>query len=95
MRKGEVLGLMWDAVDLAAGELTINLQLQRVRRELLLRETKTEASDGLLPYPQLVGVALAHRAAELDKDRVETAEAWQGEALGSGLVFTGHGQDSD
>ena len=89
MRKGEVLGLMWDAVDLAAGELTINLQLQRVRRELLLRETKTEASDSVLPYPQLVGVALAHRAAEQDKDRVETAEAWQGEALGSGLVFTG------
>ena len=80
---------MWDAVDLAAGELTINLQLQRVRRELLLRETKTEASDGVLPYPQLVGVALTHRAAEQDKDRVETAEAWQGEALGSGLVFTG------
>ena len=66
------------------GELTINLQLQRVRRELLLRETKTEASDSVLPYPQLVGVALAHREAEQDKDRVETAEAWQGEALGSG-----------
>jgi integrase len=89
MRKGEVLGLMWDAVDLDAGELTINLQLQRVRRELLLRETKTEASDGVLPYPQLVGVALAHRAAEQDKDRVEVGETWQGEGLGSGLVFTG------
>lgn len=86
LRKGEVLGLMWDAVDQDAGELTINLQLQRVRRELLLRETKTEASDGVLPYPELVGVALALRADQQRKDRVEVAEAWQGEA---GLVFTG------
>jgi integrase len=57
-----------------------------VRRELLLRETKTEASDGVLPYQELVGVALALRADEQEKDRVEVAEAWQGEA---GLVFTG------
>jgi integrase len=49
MRKGEVLGLMWNVVDLDAGELTISLQLQRVRRELLLRETKTEASEGCCP----------------------------------------------
>lgn len=75
---------------LDAGELTINLQLQRVGRELLLRETKTEASDGVLPYPELVGVALADRALEQDKDRVESEVAWQGEVLGSGLVFTGH-----
>ena len=51
LRKGEVLGLVWGDVDLVAGELVIGRQLQRVRRELLHRETKTQASDATLPLP--------------------------------------------
>lgn len=50
LRKGEVLGPPWSAVNLDAGELEVTWQLQRVRRELLHRETKTEASDATLPY---------------------------------------------
>ncbi|MGC4790243.1 hypothetical protein ACLQ22_20715 [Micromonospora sp. DT178] len=46
LRKGEMLGLIWADVDLDAGELTIDRQLQRVGAELLHRETKTAASDG-------------------------------------------------
>jgi integrase len=34
LRKGEVLGLRWGAVDLAGRELVIDHQVQRVRREL-------------------------------------------------------------
>jgi integrase len=49
MRKGEVLGLTWDDVDLDSAELTIGRQLQRVRGQLLHRETKTHASDATLP----------------------------------------------
>lgn len=45
LRKGEVLGLPLDAIDLEGEELKIGWQLQRVRRQLLPRETKTEASD--------------------------------------------------
>jgi hypothetical protein len=45
------MGLTWQAVDFDKMELTVGLQLQRVRRELLLRETKTEASDSDLPVP--------------------------------------------
>jgi integrase len=51
LRKGEVLGLTWDDVDLDAAELTIGRQLQRVRGKLLHRETKTRASDATLPLP--------------------------------------------
>jgi integrase len=35
LRKGEVLGLRWQAVDLEGRELVIDHQVQRVRRELL------------------------------------------------------------
>ena len=51
LRKGEVLGLRWQAVDLEGRELVIDHQVQRVRRELLYRETKTDASDATLPMP--------------------------------------------
>lgn len=89
LRKGEVLGLTWAAVDLDNGELSIHLQLQRVRRELLLRETKTEASDSVLPMPALVSAALKLRADEQDRDRAAVEQAWQGRPLDAGLVFTG------
>ena len=61
LRKGEVLGLTWPAVDIIRGELVIEHQLQRVRRELLHRETKTEASDADLPMPDIVLSALQER----------------------------------
>jgi hypothetical protein len=51
LRKGGVLGLPWEAVDLEGRELVIDHQVPRVRRELLYRETKTDASDATLPMP--------------------------------------------
>jgi hypothetical protein len=36
------LGIAWDDFDQATGELNVAWQLQRVGRELLRRETKTE-----------------------------------------------------
>ncbi len=61
LRKGEVLGLSWDEVDLDAEELAVEWQVQRVRRELLRRETKSEASDATLPLPALCVAALRSR----------------------------------
>jgi integrase len=57
LRKGEVLGLGWDDVDLAAGELAVDWQLQRVGTKLLRRATKTETSDARLPLPPICTVA--------------------------------------
>jgi integrase len=89
LRKGEVMGLTWPAVDLDGAELTVGLQLQRVRRELLLRETKTEASDNSLPLPELCLAALRLRQRQQDADRDRAGEAWRGRPAGAGLVFTG------
>jgi integrase len=89
LRKGEVLGLSWPAVDLDRSELTIEQQLQRVRRELLLRETKTEASDGVLPLPELCSAALKLREAVQDEERALAGTSWRGRGIGDSLVFTG------
>jgi integrase len=44
LRKGEVLGLTWDRVDLAA-QLYVGEQLQRVKGPLIRRPVKTESSE--------------------------------------------------
>jgi integrase len=84
LRKGEVLGLMWDDVDLVDEQLRIGWQLQRVRRELLHRQTKTEASDASLPLPAICTAALELRRTEQAADRADAGMKWQG----SKLVFT-------
>jgi integrase len=58
LRKGEVIALAWGAVNLDEAELDIGWQLQRVRGQLLRRETRTEASDATLPLPGICVNAL-------------------------------------
>ena len=89
LRKGEVLGLSWPAVDVEGRELTIDQQFQRDGRELLLRETKTATSDGTLPIPDLVAAALELRRTEQGKDKAEAGEVWRELPTGPHLVFTG------
>jgi hypothetical protein len=64
-------------------------QLQRVRRSLLYRETKTEASDAWLPMPDIVAAALKTRRAQLDGEREAACEIWQQMNGIPSLIFTG------
>lgn len=89
LRKGEVLGLTWDSVDIDAHEVVIDHQLQRVRRALLHRETKTEASDASLPLPGIVANALTLRREEQASDRASVGTAWRGLDDGPRFIFTG------
>jgi integrase len=84
LRKGEVIGLTWQAVDLDRAELDTTWQLQRVRGQLLHRQTKTEASDATLPLPEICVTALRIR----EKEQAEAQTAAGDEWAGAGLVFT-------
>jgi integrase len=84
LRKGEMLGLAWERVDLDKGELYISEQIQRVNRRLLRRATKTEESDAPLPLPAICVTALKLRKADQDRDRERCGALWQD----TGLVFT-------
>lgn len=77
LRKGETLGLVRADIDLEAAELTIGLQLQRVRGELLHRETKTQASDASLPLPPICVTALHLRADQRAEARSDAGKMWQ------------------
>jgi integrase len=89
LRKGEVLGLAWEAVNFGQGTLVPDHQLQRVRRSLLYRETKIEASDASLPMPEIVVAALKIRRTQQDRERKAAAEIWQQTKGVPSLIFTG------
>jgi integrase len=84
LRKGELLGLTWDLVNLDTGELYVGEQLQRVGPQLLRRETKTDTSEAPLPLPDLCVTALKLRKQHQDADRDRAGDAW----TDTGLVFT-------
>ncbi|WP_371480706.1 tyrosine recombinase XerC [Kitasatospora sp. NBC_00315] len=84
LRKGEVLGLRWSDVMLDRGEVLIQQQLQRVRRRLLHSEVKTDASESLLPLPDVCLAALLLRQKSRDAHRFAARELW----TESDLVFT-------
>lgn len=84
MRKGEMLGLTWPNIDIDGAELTIDLQLQRVGKELLHRETKSEGSDAVLPLPDICTAALTLQRQGQDTAREKAGPAWHV----SDFVFT-------
>jgi integrase len=84
LRKGELLGLTWDLIDLDRTELYISEQVQCVSGQLVRRRTKTEASEAPLPLPDLCVAALRLREQQQDADRERAGDAW----IDTGLVFT-------
>jgi integrase len=84
LRKGEVLGLTWELVNLDAAELYVGEQLQRVGHQLVRREVKTETSEAPLPLPGLCVTALKLRKRQQEADRARVGQAW----IETGLVFT-------
>jgi len=86
MRQGEVLGLTWDCVDFARGQIIINKQLQGFRDgkgTYLLLPTKN--SKGRVITPASYVMDLLHRQQERQAEwKLLAGPAWEN----SGLVFT-------
>jgi integrase len=83
LRRGELLGLRWEDVDLDVGTLTIQQTVQRAGGKLHLQDAKTEGSEAVLPLPEITRATLeVHRDLQ-EKERVELGEDWHDH----GLVF--------
>lgn len=84
MRKGELLGLPWKAVDLAAGQLTVIQSLSRQTGPPTLTEPKTKRSRRTL---HLSALAVAALRAHGERQRFEERAAGEGWQNSAGLVF--------
>ena len=84
MRRGEVLGLRWQDIDLEAGKFRIRQQIQHIHGSLRNGPVKTRAGNRDLPIPELARQALLIRQERQAADREAFGRAWQD----LGLLFT-------
>ena len=83
LRRGELLGLRWEDLDLDRATLTVAQTVQRVDGRLVVDETKSEASDATVPLPKITRRVLVEHRDRQDKERVDAGEVWHDH----GLVF--------
>ncbi|MCG7320806.1 tyrosine-type recombinase/integrase [Arsenicicoccus bolidensis] len=84
LRRGELLGLAWEDVDLASGEVRIAWQLQRIGGQFARTRVKTRTSDAVLPLPLTCVDALREQAVRQAQFAAKVGPGWQS----SGLVVT-------
>jgi integrase len=84
LRRGEVAGLKWDAVDLIGGTLHVKRTLISVDGKATESTPKTKSSRRSIPIDALL-IELLHQRGEAQKaDRARAGEAW----VGDGHIFT-------
>lgn len=86
LRLGELLGLRWEAVDLATGTLNVRQSLARARTGgWELSAPKSDKSRRMIPLPGTARAALAEQRQRQERARLAAGDAWQDRL---GLVFT-------
>lgn len=85
LRKGELLGLRWEDLDLASGTATIHRSLQRTRSQgLTVLNTKTLASERRIALPTECINSLKIHQERQQEERQVPGTGW----TDNGLVFT-------
>lgn len=84
LRRGEVLGLSWQDVDMERRTLTVRHSLQRSGAEWVLSPTKSQAGLRTVPLSPLAVRAFERERAAQDANRQAAGDAW----TERGLVFT-------
>src|SRR3712207_1703442 len=78
LRQGEAPGLLWDAVDLDAGTLTVRRALQRQKgRGLVLVEPKSRAGRRTIRLPAPLRDALRTHRTRQAEQRMTVANVWE------------------
>jgi integrase len=84
LRRGELLGLRWDDIDLDAGHLHVRRTLARTRGGATFQPVKTHRSARRIVLPRDCVIALRRYRTRQDLDRRAAADDW----TERGLVFT-------
>ncbi len=85
LRKGELLALRWDDVDLIGGTLRVQRTVQRLGSGvgLVIGSPKTARSRRTIPLPEMCVGALMEHCERQEVERADAGDAWQDH----GLVF--------
>ncbi len=79
LRRGEILGLQWEDIDLTCNTLTIKHSLQSIKGEgLSLKEPKTKGSRREVVLPSFITEELRSYKHAKNKERLQAAELWEG-----------------
>jgi integrase len=85
MRRGEVLGLRWDDVDLDARQLAVRGTLKRMPKVGLVLDTpKTASATRAIPLPDHAVAVLREHRRQQNVERLAAGPEWQP----TGFVFT-------
>lgn len=84
MRRGELLGLTWEAVDLEAGRLWVRQTLVWVHGRRHIQPPKTRASRRVIPLPDVVVTGLREHRKHQEDERADAGRRW----TDTGFVFT-------
>ncbi|HHV62395.1 MAG TPA: site-specific integrase [Firmicutes bacterium] len=84
LRRGELLGLRWEDIDLAKGCLTVRQELVRAQRGTLFKEPKTESSKATIALSRSVIDVLKQHKVRQAKERLMMGDQYHD----NGLVFT-------
>lgn len=83
LRRGELLGLRWDDVNLELGTLEVVHAIQRVGGELRFVRPKTEDSERTIPLPEICVNALRDHRERQKAERSDAGPNW----MEGGLIF--------
>ena len=86
LRRGEVLGLRWQDIDLPGRTLFVRQTVQRINGELRFVPPKTHRSTRSMPLSELTVSALTAQRVRQAEDRSLVGAAWEDH----GLVFATH-----
>ncbi len=84
LRRGELLGLRWEDVDLEGRQLVVRQQLSIERGRPTLKQLKTETSERVVTFGVGTAAVLAAHRQRQAAEQEFVGGAWRG----SGLVFT-------
>lgn len=84
LRKGEILALHWEHIDLDQQAIRVRLTLQRLDGALRLGSVKSDDSARPLPIPPTLLAALKAWREQQQRDKQEAGDDWEE----TGLVFT-------
>jgi integrase len=84
LRRGELLALRWDDVDLTSTQLAVRRQLALERGRPVLKQLKTEHAERIVTFGRSTAAALRSHQRRQEEERRAAGVAWEDQ----GLVFT-------